>query len=67
MFKVDLTKILGEWARLEGKLKIIILILVILMVANLFITLGLQNSKTALLKEYKDANGVLPRCNDVMP
>lgn len=37
---------------MEGKLKIIILVLVIFLVANLFMVLGLQHSKTALMREY---------------
>jgi len=49
---MDFKKLLGKWAGTEGRLKIIIFLLVIFLVISVFIVFNLQSSKSALLREY---------------
>lgn len=49
---MNFNKLFGKWAGTEGRLKIIIFLLVIFLVISVFIVFNLQSSKSALLREY---------------
>lgn len=73
MFKINLPKlpkfphlpnILGAGAKLEGKLKIIIVVLVIFLVISAFLLFSIQSSKTALFNEYNQTKLKLTQENE---
>jgi hypothetical protein len=59
-----LTNIFGPAAKLEGKLKIIIVALIIFLTISAFLAFSIQSSKTALLNEYRETKTKLMQENE---